>query len=171
MIRSISVFSLAAAVTVFALAPGLAHGYRRSQAAFTCAPYNSDDQWGSYAISNNALSGTKVYACGVDSDSQHHPNNVVSTQPIAIRGSAYMAEGIYAQACVSYSSIVGGACGGVTANLTVGSLTLFPSASAWTSASSSDIPHLIVALAGCRSNGTGSCLAWNLVRGYHVDYN
>lgn len=171
MTRSISVFALTTAATFLALAPGQAHGFRRTQSAFACAPFNSDDHWGAYAISNNALAGTKVYACGVDNDSEHHLRNVVATNPIAVSGSAYMSEGIRAQACLAYSASLGGACGGWTANAPIGAVTLYPSASAWAAASPTDSPYLIFYLSACRSNGTGVCSAWNLIRGYRVDYN
>lgn len=170
MIRSICVFTMTALVTVVALAPGQAHGFRRSQSAYTCAPYNSDDHWGAYAISNNSLSGTKWYACGVENDSVHNLRGVVSSNPIAVYGSAYMTEGIRVQACVGYFATSGGACGGQTTNYVTGPVTLYPSASAWSTASASDSPYLLTYLASCQ-NFLSRCGAWNLVRGYRVDYN
>lgn len=170
MIRSISIFAITGLLTTLALAPGQAHGYRRSQSAFACAPYNSDDHWGSYAIANNALSGTKWYACGVDNDSARHLTGVVASYPIAVFGSAYMTEGIRVQACAGYFGTTGGQCGGQTTNYATGAVTLYPSASAWTSASATDSPYLVIYLANCQNNGS-TCTAWNLVRGYRVDYN
>jgi hypothetical protein len=172
-LRDFTVFLGAAAITCIIAHPGLARAipFDREMNAMYCAPYNSDDQWGSYGVSNLSISASKYYACAVPNDSQRSLRNLqTSGTPIRLYGSAIAAQGIRVSACASYYASTGGVCGTEANNgTTTGAVTITPSGSQWLSASANDTPYLAVLLGPClRVNN--QCTGYNIVRGYKVAY-
>lgn len=169
----LAVFLGVAGVTCVVTSPGFADAapFDREMSAMYCAPYNSDDQWGSYGVSNLSVSTWKSYACAVPNDSQRNLTHLQSSgTPIRLFGSAVASQNIRVWACASYFATTGGVCGAETNNgSSTGAVTLTPSGSEWLSASANDTPYLALLLGPClRVNS--QCVGYNIVRGYKVSY-
>lgn len=173
MNRSILAFLSSAFLALLAVnsATAQATPFDRRVSAFYCAPYNSDDQWGAYSMTNLSTTTSKSYVCPVPNDSRRNLTQVHSdNDAIKVYGSAIGSRNIVTWACVSYYSAAGGTCSASADNGdTTGAVVISPSRRTWADMRADDTPYIGLSLLHCQVSGS-SCVGWNLVRGVTVKY-
>jgi hypothetical protein len=175
---SLASFGISAITTALLLGSSGAHAqtFWRTMSPFYCSVFNRDQQWGpapyDYTITNLSPAVDMHIACGVPNDNnlRHRDHISGATGAVTIVGTV-AGQGITnAAACVSYYSATGGSCGNQT-NITSGSpynlmLDTTQGAGSWQYTTASDMPYVFMVLKPCTPSG--SCTAYNTLRGYKI---